>query len=315
MMAVWPRNCSLASTLAPWATSSLTGSALPVRAAVISAVSPSGDIVLGSAPACSSFSIIAALPFVQAASSGVTPYRFATLTSAPARTKRSTASTLSRSAAMYSAVVPSAPAAFTSGCWRSRARTAAVSPRLTASTSGRSRAPALTFGPASSRTAHAAANWFRFIATPCDGSLHAGQRLEFHRAGAVAELLHRHADLLEQRHVQVVHRRVLREPQVAAALELSRAAADQHERQIDVRVLIRIAQPAALQDHRVVQQRAVAVLDVPQPACKPCEQIDVVRVDLRGLRELDRVVLMVRNRVVRLGHADERIRPVRLLAA
>src|SRR5207237_1364402 len=50
-------------------------------------------------------------------------------------------------------------------------------------------------------------------------SLDAGQRLELDPPGRVAELLHRHADLVEQRHVQVVHRRVLREAQMTAALE------------------------------------------------------------------------------------------------
>ena len=46
---------------------------LPVRAAVISAVSPPGKTVLGSEPAFSSASIISALPFTQASDRGVTP--------------------------------------------------------------------------------------------------------------------------------------------------------------------------------------------------------------------------------------------------
>ena len=50
-----------------------TTSATPVRAAVISAVSPSGCAVLGSAPALSSSSTSAALPPAQASESGRTP--------------------------------------------------------------------------------------------------------------------------------------------------------------------------------------------------------------------------------------------------
>ena len=46
---------------------------LPVRAAVISGVSPPGSAAFGSAPAFSSSSTIAPLPFVQASESGVTP--------------------------------------------------------------------------------------------------------------------------------------------------------------------------------------------------------------------------------------------------
>ena len=46
---------------------------LPVRAAVISAVSPPGSAAFGSAPASSNSSTIAPLPFVQASESGVTP--------------------------------------------------------------------------------------------------------------------------------------------------------------------------------------------------------------------------------------------------
>ena len=55
--AVCPFQPSFAFTLAPWASSTLTAGTLPVRAAVISAVSPSGNAVFASAPAASSFSI------------------------------------------------------------------------------------------------------------------------------------------------------------------------------------------------------------------------------------------------------------------
>ena len=46
---------------------------LPVRAAVISGVSPSGFGRLGSAPASSSRAIIGVLPLTEASASGVTP--------------------------------------------------------------------------------------------------------------------------------------------------------------------------------------------------------------------------------------------------
>ena len=64
---------STAFTVAPRASSSRTAAALPVRAAVMSGVSPSAKATFGSAPAFNSSSIIAALPFTAAEYIGVTP--------------------------------------------------------------------------------------------------------------------------------------------------------------------------------------------------------------------------------------------------
>ena len=58
---------------APWASSSLRTSTLPDRAAAINTVSPSGRVVLASAPASSSASTIGAFPRPAARASGVTP--------------------------------------------------------------------------------------------------------------------------------------------------------------------------------------------------------------------------------------------------
>ena len=57
----------------------MTTAGVPVRAAAITTVCPSGSTAFASAPLLSSASTIAALPFVAARKSGVTPYRFATL--------------------------------------------------------------------------------------------------------------------------------------------------------------------------------------------------------------------------------------------
>ena len=105
--AVCPFQPSFAFTLAPWASSALTAGTLPVRAAVISAVSPSGNAVFASAPAASSFSITAASPLTHARYNGVTPYRVAALASAPARSRASTRSVSLLRTARCSGVVPS----------------------------------------------------------------------------------------------------------------------------------------------------------------------------------------------------------------
>ena len=72
-------------------------------------------------------------------------------------------------------------------------------------------------------------------------------------------VLGRHAELVEHREQQVGHVRVLREPQVTAALQLSRCAAGQHDRQRAEVVLVAVAQRAAVEHQRVIEQRAVAV--------------------------------------------------------
>jgi hypothetical protein len=71
--AVCPRRSSFASTRAPCDKSAWTAAGAPVRAAVMSGVSPPGKGAFGSAPAFKSSSTIGPLPFVHANESGVTP--------------------------------------------------------------------------------------------------------------------------------------------------------------------------------------------------------------------------------------------------
>ena len=73
MSAVCPRHVSAALTSAPRLSSNSTSSCEPVRAAVISAVSPSAAVVFGSAPASSNCSAITALPLMEASEMGRTP--------------------------------------------------------------------------------------------------------------------------------------------------------------------------------------------------------------------------------------------------
>jgi hypothetical protein len=71
--AVCPRHPSRALTSAPWASSASTAPTTPERAAIIKGVSPSGEGVLGFAPAFRRRSIMVTLPLRQARDSGVTP--------------------------------------------------------------------------------------------------------------------------------------------------------------------------------------------------------------------------------------------------
>ena len=72
-----PRWVSFALTSAPLSSSVLIASTLPVRAAIISGVRPSGSFSLASAPASSKPAMIAASPLMLASQSGVEPWRLA----------------------------------------------------------------------------------------------------------------------------------------------------------------------------------------------------------------------------------------------
>src|SRR5688500_20179991 len=73
-------------------------------------------------------------------------------------------------------------------------------------------------------------------------------REQFQTPRAVAQLLRRHANLVQHRQQKVRHRRLLLVDDVAAAVELAGGAADEDERQIVVRVEIRIAQSGAIEE-------------------------------------------------------------------
>ena len=128
----------------------------------------------------------------------------------------------------------------------------------------------------------------------------------FCAAAAVADLVDRHAELVEQRHVQVRERRFRGEAQVAAALQRARPAAEHQDRQIGRCVRVAVGHPVAIQQHHVIEQRAVAVGRRRELFHVVREQRRVVGVDLGEVRELDLIVVVVRGRVMRLVDADLR---------
>ncbi len=133
MSAVCACTVSFALTFAPRSRSTVTASTLPVRAAVIRAVSPPGLAAFGSAPASRSVRIMAAFPFVAARLIGVTPYRFAAFTSAPALISACAVARSSCRTAQCKAVVPSGCGALMFARSAASERTTSLSPRMTAS--------------------------------------------------------------------------------------------------------------------------------------------------------------------------------------
>ena len=94
---------------------------------------------------------------------------------------------------------------------------------------------------------------------------------------------------------------------MAVPLEPARAAADQQDRQVVVRVLVPVAHAAAVEERRVIQEVAVAVGRRPEPLEEAGEELQMVRVDLGFLGDLFRNAVVVRDRVVSIGHANLRI--------
>src|SRR5688572_8590116 len=100
--------------------------------------------------------------------------------------------------------------------------------------------------------------------------------LNIENAGAVSELLCRHAHLVQHRRQQIRHARVLRKLQVPSPLQLSRRGAGQHDRQRTEVVLVTVTEGAAVEHQRVIEQRAVAVRRLLQPKDEIGELRDMV---------------------------------------
>src|SRR5262245_27586199 len=76
--------------------------------------------------------------------------------------------------------------------------------------------------------------------------------------------LHRRPERVEHRHVQVRQRRVLRVDEVLPGPESAAGAAGDDDGEVVRVVAIAVAQAGAEEDHRVVEDRAVALLHVAQ---------------------------------------------------
>src|SRR5437763_4694907 len=128
------------------------------------------------------------------------------------------------------------------------------------------------------------------------------------RAGAVAELVAIHPDLLKQRQVEIRDRGALRQHDMPAAeLHLAVAAADQYVRLRVVVVPIAVAHVRSVHEDRVIEQRSLAVgcfrhllnesrelLELPgldfDQLVDPLQIVGVVRYGMEGIRNTDVVV-------------------------
>ena len=82
--------------------------------------------------------------------------------------------------------------------------------------------------------------------------------------------------------------------------DLAGAATGHQDRQVVRVVLVRVPDRRPVEDHEMVQQRAIAVLRRPELQQEVGEELHVIRVDLRQLLDLLGCVLVMAERVVRL---------------
>ena len=106
--------------------------------------------------------------------------------------------------------------------------------------------------------------------------------------GAIAELRGRDSGPLEHREVQIIQGRLLGIDEVPAALDRAAALAGEEDRQVVVVVAVAVADPAAVDDHRMVEERPFALTDRPELLEQVGELLDVEAVDLLDLGLLRR---------------------------
>src|SRR5262245_1144111 len=99
-------------------------------------------------------------------------------------------------------------------------------------------------------------------------------------ARAVANLFRPHADYVQHRHIEVRGRSAFRITNVTSALESPVRASREDKRQIEVDVPVAVADAAAVDDHRMIKQRSVAVLRGLQLLQEHREHLDVMLIDL-----------------------------------
>src|SRR5438034_9002488 len=113
---------------------------------------------------------------------------------------------------------------------------------------------------------------------------------------------------VEQSEVQVCQRRAVLVPDVTATPHAGRGATRDQNWKVLMVVNTGVAQPASVQVHRVIEQRAIAVGGGFQFLEKLREQRNVERIELRKFEEFFRIVAMMTGRMVRFGSADFWIR-------
>src|SRR5438105_4439181 len=102
---------------------------------------------------------------------------------------------------------------------------------------------------------------------------------------------------------------------MTAAFDGARAAAHEQRRQRAMRMAVAVADAAAEKNDRMVEQRSIAILRRSQLLEVLGEQLEVISLNDGALVHLHRIVLMMRQRMMRLRNPDLRIRTSGLFAS
>src|SRR5262249_26438357 len=207
------------------------------------------------------------------------------LASAPACTSNAAMSRSPCCTAQCSAVLPSGAGAFTLLDLSSNARTRLRSAWRTASTSAGVVAARAAGATAQPRRARMTTRLERVCPVMTRFTLEIRKP-----TGAVRDCGEVHIHLVEQRETQVHEWRVQRIPQMTTAFEPPTAAACQHDRQIDGRVVVAVPHSRAVEEDGVIKQCPVSVGRPCHLFHEACEERHMVRVDLGLLLDVVRVV-------------------------
>src|SRR5215831_8624101 len=94
------------------------------------------------------------------------------------------------------------------------------------------------------------------------------------------------------------------------SFQTSRSSAKHKVREREMIMRVAIAHVAAVQNHRMVEQRTISITGRPHFLDELRKQSDVIGLDLDVLIHLVRAILMVRYRMVTVRHTDLRIRAI-----
>ncbi len=109
--------------------------------------------------------------------------------------------------------------------------------------------------------------------------------------------------------MEVRQRRPLRIPDIAPTADPGLLPRDQRDRQILVEVRIAVADSGTVEEQRRVEHRPVPLRRLGQPLHQMRKLLEVVLVDQTQPLEIDRPVLVMRQRVMRIRDPDLRIGP------
>ena len=96
---------------------------------------------------------------------------------------------------------------------------------------------------------------------------------------------------------------------MTAGLDAEGRPSEDDRRHVVGQMQVRVAHARAVEQQAVVQERPLAVGCIAQARQEVAVQLQVVRIELGLLLELLQLVLMMREAMVLLGHADLRERP------